>query len=1092
MTPARRFPAGPRRRGPAAILLVAGLAFAGCGGEDAPAPAPPPVVAPAPVPPRGVDGSNEAAVLARMNRGIAHLERYDYGSATEELRAAVALAPGFYPAQLNLGIALLNLQKEPAATEAALRAAAALEPKEAPPRFLLGMHLAHGVSPPRAAEALREFAAAAERAPDDPDAHLRRGMLLREARDDVAAEEAFTRALDLAPHLGAALNQRGLLRRALGREEEGLADLRRFGEMKKADAVDQREVAYGHMGRLADALKDLSRWLPPPKPVEGAAVRFEPVRDALDDDRLADGRVAVADLDGDGVLDLVVSGGAPVRVAGWRRGLGGWKFGPLAPFAAGDGGTPPGDVAVGDLDGDGALDVVVDRRGVVLGAGGAAPRFVPLAAAGGRGRPLIADLDADGDLDLVMDGTLLLNDARAGFTAAGDLLAEDFVPLFLADVDDDGFPDLVGEHSFRRNLRAGAFAGPRVHPREERDRIRALVASRLLCTADLDGDGFPDRVTGGGDGVAAVRTVPPGGGMEHGWPVPDAQGLVRGGVAADFDGDCDLDLLILQGDRLRFVANTGNAGPRMLHLRLRGVRNENGRQFGWTNARAVGARVEVLVGRRRTADRMGLDAGWALRPAPDVLPFGLGPEGKADLVSIRWTEGVIQGEPDLPACPPGGSTVEQVQRKAASCPVIFTWDGERFAFVADCMGGGGLGFLVAPGVYGPPDPTERVRIDPALLRPRDGTYDVRLAEPLEEIVFADRIALTAIDHPADMAAVPDERFGGAGPPPGDRVYVHRTADRVFPLAATDGRGRDVLDALARTDRVYADGFELHRDLLGFTAADHFVEFEFGDRIPVPRAGDRLVLFLDGWIEYGYSRTFYAAAGAAVAPLSPTLEVPDGAGGWRTLVSDIGYPAGTPRTMTVDVTGVLGPATGRFRIRTNLEIYWDRVYLATDGGEGGVVRTTVGPAEATLRFVGFPREVSPDGRLPKINDYARMDPGMPGFKTMAGEYTRYGDVLPLVLAADDRYVIFRNGEEIALRFPVAAFPPLKEGWTRTFLLETEGWCKDMDPYTATPETVGPLPHRGMSAFPPPPGEEYPTDARSDWRDRWNTRRIPAGR
>jgi hypothetical protein len=157
----------------------------------------------------------------------------------------------------------------------------------------------------------------------------------------------------------------------------------------------------------------------------------------------------------------------------------------------------------------------------------------------------------------------------------------------------------------------------------------------------------------------------------------------------------------------------------------------------------------------------------------------------------------------------------------------------------------------------------------------------------------------------------------------------------------------------------------------------------------------------------------------------------------------------------------------------------------DRGEAGLVRTAAPPAEARLRFAGFPREVSPDGRMPKANDYALMDPSVPGFKAMRGEYTRFGDVLPLVKGADDRYVIFRNGEEIALRFRVADFPPLKEGWTRTFLLETTGWCKDMDYYTAEFGTVGPLPFLGMGEY----GKPYPSDEEHRaWRREFNTRVV----
>jgi hypothetical protein len=62
--------------------------------------------------------------------------------------------------------------------------------------------------------------------------------------------------------------------------------------------------------------------------------------------------------------------------------------------------------------------------------------------------------------------------------------------------------------------------------------------------------------------------------------------------------------------------------------------------------------------------------------------------------------------------------------------------------------------------------------------------------------------------------------------------------------------------------------------------------------------------------------------------------------------------------------------------------------------------------------------------------------------------------------------------------------------RTFLARTVGYCKDMDPYTAHPEAVEPLPFRAMSGYPYRPDEAYPaTPEAAAYRREWNTRVVP---
>lgn len=122
-------------------------------------------------------------------------------------------------------------------------------------------------------------------------------------------------------------------------------------------------------------------------------------------------------------------------------------------------------MAFGDLDGDGVVDLVLGRNGQLswrAGRSGKGEPFGderPLGCSVGlscenRGQPVLADIDRDGDLDLIaVDATLgrrerlvcFTNDGKAGFAAAVDVRSSSGDPLQwlgqasgIAVVDDDG------------------------------------------------------------------------------------------------------------------------------------------------------------------------------------------------------------------------------------------------------------------------------------------------------------------------------------------------------------------------------------------------------------------------------------------------------------------------------------------------------------------------------------------------------------------------------------------------------------------------------------------------------------------------------
>src|SRR6202030_1973816 len=93
------------------------------------------------------------------------------------------------------------------------------------------------------------------------------------------------------------------------------------------------------------------------------------------------------------------------------------------------------------------------------------------------------------------------------------------------------------------------------------------------------------------------------------------------------------------------------------------------------------------------------------------------------------------------------AAVEEAPRLSGSCPMIFTWNGERFEFITDVLGVAPLGASSGDGQFFPVDHTEYVSISGERLKERDGAYEVRVTEELHEVSYIDQLKLQAVDHP---------------------------------------------------------------------------------------------------------------------------------------------------------------------------------------------------------------------------------------------------------------------------------------------------------------------------------------------------------
>jgi hypothetical protein len=114
---------------------------------------------------------------------------------------------------------------------------------------------------------------------------------------------------------------------------------------------------------------------------------------------------------------------------------------------------------------------------------------------------------------------------------------------------------------------------------------------------------------------------------------------------------------------------------------------------------------------------------------------------------------------------------------------------------------------------------------------------------------------------------------------------------------------------------------------------------------------------------------------------------------------------------------------------------------------------------------------------------------PKWRDLIGNYTRFGDVLPLLAESDNQYIISNAGDEMTVVFDAHGLPALPQGWKRDFLVRSVGWVKDGDLNTAMGNTVLPLPFHGMSSYPPGNRDQYPDDpVLKEYRARYNTRAV----
>ena len=700
------------------------------------------------------------------------------------------------------------------------------------------------------------------------------------------------------------------------------------------------------------------------------------------------------------------------------------------------------------------------------------------------------DFDDDGDVDLFVlnqngsniyydnlrqgyfrdntQNTGLVSSIKPGAIATGDYNNDGSIDLFIADQDGN-------DHSLYFNKGNGTFE----LDLSWRDTMKAVkkIFGHDAIFMDIDNDGFLDLLIAGKTddlleeetGMRLLYNDGSGSFLDASSLLPDNLGSIVQVDVADYDNDGDLDIfLVTSRGQIQLLRNDGGNINNYLNIRLAGLRTGSSKN----NYFGIGAKVEVRAG----------DLFQVRYMDQPIAHFGLGDRAGADVVRILWSNGVPQNRFN----PERNQTIVETQFLKGSCPYLFAWNGSKFDFVTDVLWpsalGMPLGIMAGETLYAFPNSTdEYIRVPGSYIQEKKGSYLLKFTTELWETPYLDKINLLVVDHPESVEVFIDETFV---PPPFPPFRIYSVKNKRMPIAAKDGEENNVLDKIIHQDKEYISNL-LPDTYQGLTKPHDLILF-FGDLSD----DDSLYLFLQGWLfPTDASINVNISQTNKYQSVFPSLQVIDDDGNWVTVVENMGFPKGKDKTMVIDLTKKFKSDDYRLRIRTNMQIYWDHIFISNSSSADAIKVVSLKPISADLHFRGFSETYRKNSSSPHIPDYYSVTTGQK-WRDLIGTYTKYGDVLPLLIESDNKYVIMNAGDEISLKFDASELPKLESDWSRDFIFYNDGWLKDGDLNTARGQTVAPLPFHGMVSY--PEGAEngsYPKDENLiKYRKKYNTRKV----
>ncbi len=1025
--------------------------------------------------------------ISQLNHAAGLMGQYNYSEAFETLDALHKKHPQNSRIKLDLAVATLNRQQH-GDIQKALNLATQVNQQQAQnarAKYLLGiLYLYQGNSK----EAALHLKLVLTLQQEDAYVHYFYAQAIEQLGQTKEAFKHYKRAAELLPYLRSAIYAAAMAARKTGNKNEAKQYLNRYRKLKNNPRGLLAEFKYTRMGRLAE-LATSKEQLTQPTPfvpksavweivkeieipqsnyfslvqninpkIKSRIISFNNLKDiprvsektsniSLENFPLSDVKsTALGDINNDGLTDLVVCSSGrwklylQLAATGWNEVS---VFPQQSPQSCGD-------VKLFDADHDGDVDIFIANFSgadeLFSNNGDLSFRRLSenwtLKNQANTIQILPVDWDHDRDLDIILlkdNGKLLLlkNQLLWNYeieTINLESSNSKIEKILVLDNNSDGNWELLTSEKTTLRL------WNKTKPMQWKSKIitETIFTNDNFLVEDFDGDGLLELVSYGTKGMVwynltnlnQTKVI-------FNKPVTSLKVMAQN----NSKGPGLLALTTSKtGSRIIIFSETANQST-FVKLQLQGGNNDS--KAMRTNRQAIGAEIRGRVGQR-----------WVIPTAftanssfgQDFVPKMVSTLGtdKLDYVEIRWPDGVYQTELNLSK---GNSVITEKQRQLSSCPVLFVETEKGYQFVSDILGVGGVGFLAQPGEYVESRPWEYFLLPSNLIPPGSKKVSIKITEPMEENTYLDSVKLHRYKLPEEWQMVVDERMGVNPPLPSGEALFYKNS--YLADSAVNANGDDISHFLEEVDNNPVPIEELHHQHIGLVEKPQQLSLSFA--VLEKNSSDKKYgLIIDGWVEYPYSQTVFAAWQSGQTYNSPTIEIKVN-NQWEVLHHQLGYPAGMPRTSFFPLNGMPKSVTG-IRITTNLELYFDSIKLVEIETPPAMEHDVAVLTSATMEYIGFPQRSNAASNRPVYN-YKKRTP-YSDMKTLTGDFTRFGEISELVAVEDNAFAIIGSGESVAIEFNFKNNHSTLNN--EFYVLEARGYAKDMDLYTNTGGTVSPLP------------------------------------